>query len=260
MVALRLTLFASLACVLGCALGPESREDVPYEPDDRFADPPDVGRRFDAGAVDASARGATSRRDAGARLPIDGVAQDGWDAGDELPEPALSSQAEVDDAGFGREAAVDASAVVAEPVGPPAVCRPGTYAGVFAGELRALLGIARVEISGALRFALPTAGGGKLALQSGLLSGRDSEGNPINATISGTLNCVTGQIEGGRLTGGTYTRPDPVLRGRTTTAQFTGVTVGTFSDDPPSAKGSWALDPDRSARSGSGTWSVSLMP
>lgn len=256
---MRLTLFVSLACVLACAQGPEGSVGLGvFDPNEALDRPPEVIRLLDAGASPDGE--LADDGEGGYALPLDDELE-ASDAGGPL-ESTLSPQRDALDAGAGLVGLVDASTdtQTGAPNALGSVCRPGTYAGVFAGEIRALLGIVRVTISGTLRFELPAATSGNLVLQNGTLDGKDSDGHPLKARVSGTLNCATGELEGGRLTNGTYTRPDPVLRGRTTTAQFTGVTSGVMRGDPPAAQGSWAVDNERNTRTGSGSWSAQLVP
>lgn len=258
MVAVRLTLLASLVCVLGCASGMEAPYGVAIDDGDgRYDGPPKVIRRFDAststtdGSEEEDEDDAVED-DAGAwlTLPDGGFPED--DGADAEIAPAFASQP----SDTTRQATIDAGAVAAATLR----CRAGTYTGVFAGEIRALVGIVRSDILGTLRFQLPAATGDRLTLQSGVLEGRDKDGHPIRASLSGTLNCATGQLENGRLRDGTYTKPDPLVRGRNTTARFTGVVSGTLSGDPPVGRGSWAVDNDRNARTGSGSWAVNFAP
>lgn len=256
MVAVRLTFFVSLACLFACASGIEppyggSVDDV----DDHYDGPPKIVRRFDAGPGDVGelADDEEVESDAGAWLTLeDGGLLD--DPGDAQVEPALSSQSATTPAAA-RETGLDAGSASAAQR-----CRAGAYTGVFSGEVRALLGTVRVDVSGTVRFQLPAATGAHLALQNGALEGRDKEGHPIRASLSGTVDCASGQLETGRLRDGTYTRPDPLMRGRTVTERFSGVVTGVFTGDPPTARGSFGIDNERSARTGSGSWSVSLTP
>jgi hypothetical protein len=138
-------------------------------------------------------------------------------------------------------------------------CIAGAYVGTFNGELRALNGVVRIGIVGVIRFELPATETDALTLAAGTIEGRDADGHPVKATVSGVLNCVTGELEQGKISAGTYTRPDPVFRGVTTTAKFTGTLAGKFTTgDSPSAKGTWTADSERTTRSGNGDFEVQL--
>ena len=155
---------------------------------------------------------------------------------------------------------IDAGAVGLPPLTNTASrCVAGRYVGTFSGELRALNGIVRIDVVGVIRFELPSAEGGSLTVRAGTIEGKDADGHPMQAIVSGVLNCTTGELDNGRITAGTYTRPDPVLRNRTTTARFAGVMRAKFTaGERPTGEGTWDVDSERSTRNGNGTFEVQL--
>lgn len=139
-------------------------------------------------------------------------------------------------------------------------CPPGTYAGSFSGEISALLGLVRIDITGTISIDIgePEPNGQLLPIRNGKLMGKDQDDNPINAVITGTLNCGTLRLDNGRISGGTYTRRDPLWGGPPTTVRFTGSATATFNLDPPSATGRWEVENENGLRGGSGVWSATL--
>ena len=223
----------------------------------------DGGTRRDAGRDDADHDDA-GREDAGedaARSPLDdAIVLDPTDLEDAGVNPPVGAPPGAGDAGPAPLPAGDGG-----PVDPPPLtntttpCVAGPYVGTFSGELRALNGVVRIDVVGVMRFELPAAEGATLTLRAGTIEGKDADGHPMTATVSGVLDCTTGQLEGGRITAGTYTRPDPVFRSRTTTSRFSGVVTGSFTaGDRPTGKGTWNVDSDRSTRNGNGTFEVQL--
>lgn len=287
----------SVACVIACAQSPIPEEsdadiddvEVPdsslVEPDDDDDD--DVGRG-DAGQVPDA---APPSRDGAVRDSAQmGGEQDATTPMDVVdaskPPPVDSGMTDVPPA---RDAAmpVDAAPGVKDAAPPPVdtgtpppppeagvpdagaadsgprdaglACIPGIYAGAFSGEISALLGFIRIDISGIISIEV---GEGQpaqqLQIRNGKLDGKDQDGNPITAAITGTLNCANRRLENGRINNGTYRRRDPILGGPERTVGFTGTATATYNHNPPSATGQWEVVNENGLRSGSGTWSTTL--
>lgn len=145
------------------------------------------------------------------------------------------------------------------PVDAGSRCVAGVYTGTFSGEISALLGVIRRDINGTISITVADTGtGDRLRIQAGALSGKDENGNPVTATVNGTINCTSGRLENGELVDGKYVGPDPLTQ-RTTTTEFSGSLTGTYSFDPPSASGQWEVrDERRIARGGEGEWRITL--
>ena len=139
-------------------------------------------------------------------------------------------------------------------------CIPGTYSGAFAGEISALFGIIRIDIQGTISIDIspPAESTDQLPIRNGKLDGKDTENNPITATISGTINCTTRRLENGRILNGMYTRRDPIYGGPPRTVGFNGTATAIYNLDPPSATGQWEVVNETGLRAGSGTWSTTL--
>jgi len=141
----------------------------------------------------------------------------------------------------------------------PLGCVAGTYRGVFNGDISALGGFVQIRIAGDTTIDLTgTVGARELAIQNGKLQGADQSGNPIEARITGRVDCRTHQVLNGQLLSGSYRRRDPIWGGLPITVGFSGRATGTFFDDPPSAIGRWEVTNDRGTRSGSGTWTARI--
>lgn len=192
---------------------------------------------FDAGLPDAASR------DAAMPPPMEAGPPPTPEAG--LPEAGLP------EAGPAEAGAPDAGVR----------CIPGTYSGSFSGEISALFGIIRIDISGTISIDItpPAASSDQLPIRNGKLDGKDSENNPIVATISGTLNCTTRRLENGRITNGMYTRRDPIYGGAPRTVGFNGVATAVYNLDPPSAAGQWEVVNETGLRAGSGAFSTTLV-
>jgi len=223
------------------APAPEGRRDAGRDPErDASAADADAGsRREDAGVA---ARDAATARDAGepdaAPSPLDAGAPRS-DAGSSMPRDAGGPGPVLPDAGTG--------------------CVPGTYTGVFNGDISALFGIIHIAIQGNITIGLHgIAGGDTLEVRNGSLRGSDQSGNPLEARITGRLNCRTKLLEDSKLLDGAYTRRDPIWGGPPTTIGFAGIATGTFYDGPPSAQGRWEVLNERGTRGGSGTWTARL--
>ena len=175
------------------------------------------------------------------------------------PRPPPAEPPVADDAGIAPVPVPDAGLVDPPLTNTLTPCVAGLYVGTFVGELRALNGIVRIDVVGVVRFELPAAEGDSLTLRAGTIVGKDADGHPMQATVSGVLSCTTGELENGRITSGTYTRPDPVFRTRTTTSHFAGVIAAKFTaGERPSGEGTWDVDSARSTRNGDGTFEVEL--
>lgn len=259
---------------------PDDESDAPYDDEDE-SDTPDPGAARDAGTGrDAGPRDQTTgRRDGGAPTSDASVRDDG--AQDPASDPNARVDAGVRDAGLdagttaGRDAAAPNNAAPLDagtakpadaPVTPPDAgvlarkgCVPGTYRGVFEGDITALLGHVHIRISGDLLIDLTGAvGATQLEVRNGRLQGTDQSGNPIEARVTGRVDCRTLQLTGGLLSSGSYRRRDPIWGGPAVTIGFRGVATGTFFDDPASAIGRWEVVNERGTRSGSGTWTARI--
>lgn len=140
-------------------------------------------------------------------------------------------------------------------------CIPGRYVGAFAGEISALLGLIRLDITGTISLEIAaTANGDQLQIKNGKLMGTDQDGNPLTALVSGTLNCATLKLENGRITEGAYNRVDPIFGGPPSTTNFSGTATATYNptQNPPSAQGKWEVKNSDESRGGSGSWTATL--
>lgn len=185
---------------------------------------PPGGSTSDAGRPDAGGQGAAP--DAGA------VAQPDAGSGDE-------------DAGGG---AADAGAA----------CVAGTYEGVFAGTVQFLptpLGaLLDVDIEGSLEITVEAdALGSVLVARNGKVRGSDQDGNPVEADLTGSLDCASKKLVNGKLVNGQYTR------GGFITTSFSGTVEGAYVADPPSASGTWKTSAGF-LEGGGGTWSATHVP
>ncbi|MET0344190.1 MAG: hypothetical protein ABW252_24455 [Polyangiales bacterium] len=207
-----------------------------------------------------------TRRDGGAAKPDAGAVIDEpeptYDDEDMDLEPELE-EFPVDPLPITDSSVIDPVTDAALPAPPltatPTSCVAGAYVGTFRGELLALNGVIRIDVVGTVRFELPSAEGARLTLNAGTLEGTDADGHPVKATVAGAIACDTGALVDGAISAGTYTRPDPVFRTRTTTARFSGVLTGSFTPgERPVGKGTWSVDSERTTRSGSGSFEVQL--
>ena len=174
-----------------------------------------------------------------------------------------------EDAGPPPPTVVDASSPPVVDAGPPPAvdagrvgCLPGLYKGKFKGEISALLGLVMIEVGGDITIEVDLVGApaDRLRIRNGLLQGTDTseQRNPLFARISGVLNCSTKQLENGTITDGTYNRVDPIWGGPPTTTTFTGTVTATYSDNPPSADGTWQVQNATGTRTSIGTWNAAL--
>jgi hypothetical protein len=203
----------------------------------------------DAGLYDMTEPGDDAAAEAA--VSDDAGVQDELDAAVPLDSGAGSDAAVI----AVRDGAVDASTPEA---GSDAGsrCVPGTYKGKFQGNISVkLIGIELLDlaITGDVTIQVATnSTGDKLVLNNGKIVGKDQDDNPLEATVSGTLDCTTGNLEGGKLENGKYTRPI------TPTVQFTGTATAKYTPDPPAATGTWKTS--GGIESGSGTWNAALVP
>jgi hypothetical protein len=245
---------------------------------------PDAGQPQDAGeaARDAAVRDAApmdgkpdaetprEAEDAGVAPPVD--------SGGPVVPPPRDAAMPVDSGTEVKDAAPQAVDSATPPPPPPQdagpsdagpvdsggrdaglACIPGVYAGAFSGEISALLGFIRIDISGTISIEVgPEEGAQQLQIKNGKLEGNDQDGNPIRAVVTGTLNCATRRLENGRIDNGTYRRKDPILQGPERTVGFTGTTTGIYNHNPPSASGQWEVVNESGLRSGSGNFSTTL--
>jgi hypothetical protein len=287
----------SAACVISCAQSPlpeESDADINdvEVPDAAIIDPsdeddddevvrPDAGQPQDAGeaARDATARDAAPM----SGKPDAEMPRETDDAGVAPPVDSGGTQPPPRDAGMAVDAAMEPKDAAPPPVDtgtppPPPdasvrdagpvdsgvrdaglACIPGVYAGAFSGEISALLGFIRIDISGTISIEIGAEGPAEqLPIRNGKLDGKDQDGNPITAAITGTLNCANRRLENGRINTGTYRRRDPILGGPERTVSFTGTTTGIYNHNPPSASGQWEVVNESGLRSGSGNFSTTL--
>lgn len=179
--------------------------------------------------------------DAGASAPQDAAASD---AGAVAAEPAKQASADAAlelDAGAIDDAAMPPTMADAgsEP-GPLSAyegCLPGVYFGSFSGQiglLPALLGpLASSSIRGDISIRVSLASAGTLlVVDEGTVKGSDQAGNPINAVVSGVVDCKSGVLRSGTLSQGHYVR-----NGSDT--PFTGDVAATYTAGPPTLSGTW---------------------
>ena len=77
--------------------------------------------------------------------------------------------------------------------------------------------------------------GDYLTIEDGEITGQDQDGNPIQAEVSGSMNCTTNRLENGKLLNGMYTRT-----GLGMTVQFEGTADAVYAPgDKPSLLGTW---------------------
>lgn len=157
------------------------------------------------------------------------------------------------DAAAGRDAAADAAVEASVDAASP--CVPGTYKGKFEGKISVKfigLELLALDITGDVNIHVATnSTGDKLVLDQGKIEGTDQDDNPIVADVTGTLNCTTNKLEGGKLENGKYTR------GILGTVNFTGTTTANYTRNPPSAEGTWKTN--GGVEMGMGTWNAALV-
>jgi hypothetical protein len=134
----------------------------------------------------------------------------------------------------------------------PRSCVPGTYSGSFSGSLELIQLAALSTINGTVRAELVPDGTQALVLRNARVVGVDQDQNDLTAVLSGRLNCVTHQLEQGKLESGSYH-----IKSLATDAAFSGETSGTHSDDPPSVVGTWQATAEGNGwLGGRGTWNL----
>jgi hypothetical protein len=157
------------------------------------------------------------------------------------------------DTGAPRDAALDAKAEASVDAG--ARCIPGLYKGKFQGKIsvKLIIELLELDITGNVDIEIGSEViGDKVVLNNGKVIGTDQDKNPLEATVSGTLNCITGKLENGKLENGKYTRP------LTGDVLFSGTVTANYTADPPSAEGTWKTS--GGIESGTGTWNAALVP
>jgi hypothetical protein len=274
------TILTSTLVLAGCArsaIESEGEEDdAAYSTFEAGAEPgddADVSVEEEAGAPSEMDAGAPSTPDAGA--PQQDAAQQDAAQQDTGTAGSLDGAAGAPDAGAvdaaidaaprdaAADAARDAAPVDAAPppvdTAPPAPkCTAGNYRGMFMGSVIVeFLSIPLFEIllTGDISLsAAAEAGTDRFTITNGAIVGKDNEDNQVTATVTGSLNCTTGKVENGRLSG-RYFRP---LLGE---ILFDGNVAGTYTNTPPSANGTWQTETASTdlLKGGMGTWNVSLV-
>jgi hypothetical protein len=151
----------------------------------------------------------------------------------------------------------DAGSDAAAPANPSTRCVPGTYKGSFSGQVSlipSLFGsLLSADITGAITIQMGTnTSGSQLIISNGSVTGKDQDGNPITAVVTGTLDCATKKLQNGKLTNGKYVRTSG-------TVDFTGTVTADYSPNPPSAAGSWKTS-GGFLEGGGGSWSAVNVP
>jgi hypothetical protein len=140
--------------------------------------------------------------------------------------------------------------------GPPVSteCQPGTYVGSFSGKITALF-VVNINITGDISIdALTAAGGDVLTIDHGKVTGSDSDGNPVTADVTGTLDCATKQLMNGALSNGVYTRK--IIN---QTVNFAGTVQAVYAPgNPPAVSGVWQTS--GGVEMGSGNFNAVLRP
>ena len=205
--------------------------------------------------------------DAGAPWGGDGDSPDAGAPGHEGEGPGPSGDGDGDDDGPGLPGQPDASDTP-HPSPPDAgspelpadsgtvsgECQPGTYVGSFSGKITALL-VVNINITGDISIdALTAAGGDVLTIDHGKVTGTDSDGNPVTADVTGTLDCATKQLMNGALTNGVYTRK--IIN---QTVKFEGTVQAVYAPgNPPAVSGVWQTS--GGVEMGSGNFNAVLKP
>jgi hypothetical protein len=276
------TVLTSILVLAGCArsaIESEGEEDdAAYSSFEAGAEPggdADVPVE-EAGTPPALDAGASPTPDAGA--PQLDAAQQDTGAGGSLDGAAGAPEAGVVDAAAMDAAALDAAALdaaadaaaprdaapvdAAPPVdtAPPAPkCTAGNYAGMFASSVFVeLFGFPLFEIRLMGNISLSAAaqaGSDRFPIANGAITGADTDGNQVTATVTGSLNCTTGKVDDGRLSG-KYLHP---ILGE---ILFDGAVAGTYTNTPPSANGTWQTETASTTllKGAMGTWNVALQP
>ncbi len=74
--------------------------------------------------------------------------------------------------------------------------------------------------------------GSLLAVDEGNVTGSDQDANPLQAGVSGVLDCATGMLRSGKLSEGHYRRG-------TSDTTFAGDVSATYTAGPPTLTGTW---------------------
>jgi hypothetical protein len=234
----------------GDAAGPAPDAQMPVGADTGSPPLDDAGAGGpDAAAPDTGVAPMDSGRPAEAGAPEAGAPDTGSPAMDAGPRDAGPRDAAGPDAA--RDAAPDAT--------PPAPkCTAGTYKGKFMGVVLVefIIPLFEISIMGDISLTLAPDTGDRFKVQTGTVVGQDTDGNALTATVTGNVNCATGNVENGKLQG-TYVRP-PIFNEIT----FTGAVAGKYTNAPPAASGTWQTETATTdlLKGGNGTWSVTLTP
>jgi hypothetical protein len=183
----------------------------------------DTSTGEDAGTADA---GSAQGEDAGSAAGSDGGARPG-------------------------DAGADGGAATSE-------CVAGNYKGEFTGSVQFLptpLGaLLDVNIQGTLEITVQAATQGDvLVAKNGKVHGTDQDGNPVDADLTGSLDCATKKLVNGKLVNGKYTRASIL------TTSFSGTVEGVYLAKPPSASGTWKTSAGF-LEGGGGSWNAALVP
>jgi hypothetical protein len=218
----------------------------------------------DAGKADAAVD-AGVWSDAAAAVPADGGKPDAAVVDAATPPAAATDAGKADaavpatDSGTTTPSADAGTATDAStPVKPTSECVPGTYKGAFSGQVSfipSLFGsLLSVDITGAITISMGTnTSGNQLVISDGSVTGKDQDGRPITAVVTGTLDCVTKKLLNGKLTNGKY------VRSSSNTVEFSGTVTADYSPNPPSAAGAWKTS-GGFLEGGGGSWSAVHVP
>jgi hypothetical protein len=197
----------------------------------------------------------TGGGEADASVPETG-GEPGMGGGDAGALPSGPSDAGSDSGAASR----DAGGVSPGADGGGSECVVGTYRGVFAGTVQflpgigGLLGLLSVDITGSLEISVEAdERGSVLIAKNGKVHGTDQDGNPVDADLTGSLDCTTKKLVNGKLLNGKYVRNGLI------NTSFSGTVSGNYSADPPSASGTWETS-SGVLEGGGGTWSATLVP
>jgi hypothetical protein len=268
---LRTILTSSILVLAGCARSAiESEgevEDASYSIFEAGAEPEEdaeAPEEEDAGASSGMDAGSPSTPDAGGTqqdaAQEDSGAAGSLDSATGTPEAGAVDAAIDAAADAARDAApVDAAPPPVDTAPPPPKCTAGTYRGMFMGSVIVeflTIPLFEIQLTGDISLgAVAEAGTDRFTITNGAIMGKDNEDNQVTATVTGSLNCTTGKVENGRLSG-RYFRPflGEIL--------FDGNVAGTYTNTPPSANGTWQTETASTdlLKGGMGTWNVALVP
>jgi hypothetical protein len=115
--------------------------------------------------------------------------------------------------------------------------------------------VVNIDIKGDISIdALSAAEGDVLTIDHGKVTGTDTDGNPVTADVTGTLDCRTKQLMNGALTNGVYTRK--IIN---QTVNFSGSAQAVYNPgNPPSVNGVWQTS--GGVEMGNGTFNAVLKP